>query len=224
VSRSIIRPLIATIALATGVAAAHAAPLTVTSYDMPNGDGVAHGGTYNYWDGTYDGSGHPTVDGSLLSGGTGALTDGFITTQPWSGPGVSNLSGTGPYVGWLDTSPTIVFHFADTVTVHGIKLYFDNSNDGGVTAPKGFVLDGTTYLNPTWNAAWPSNTFSVHELDVTGDSVTLQLLDPTRWIFLSEIRFFGVEGAVSSVPEPSGLALMLGGLGLLGLSLRHRRR
>ena len=221
-SRSILRPLIATFALAASVAAAHAAPLTVTSYDMPNGDGQAHGGTYNYWDGTYDGSGDPTVDGSFLSGGTGALTDGHITTQFWSS--VSNESGTGPYVGWRDTNPTIVFHFADTVTVHGIRLYFDNSNDGGVTAPSGFVLGGTTYLNPSWNAASPSNTFSVHELDVTGDSVTLQLLDPTSWIFLSEIRFFGVEGTASAVPEPSGLALMLGGVGLLGLSLRRRRR
>ncbi len=220
-SRSILRPLIATVALAAGVAAAHAAPLTVTSYDMPNGDGTLHGGTYNYWDGTYDGNGSPTVDGSFLSGGTGALTDGFITTQPWAY--VSNSSGTGPYVGWLDTSPTIVFHFADTVTVHGIRLYFDNSNNGGVTAPSGFVLDGTTYLNPTWDAASPSNTFSVRELDVTGDSVTLQLLDPTRWIFLSEIRFFGIEGTTSAVPEPSGLAFMLGGLGLLGLALRRRR-
>ena len=220
-SRSIFRPLIATVALAAGVAAAHAAPLTVTSYDMPNGDGKTHGGAYNYWDGTYDGSGNPAVDGSFLSGGTGALTDGFVTTLPWGG--VSNSSGTGPYVGWLDTSPTIVFHFADTVTIHGIKLYFDNSNDGGVTAPSGFVLDGTTYANPTWNAASPSDTFSVRELDVTGDSVTLQLLDPTRWIFVSEIRFFGVEGAVSAVPEPSGLAAMLGGLGLLGLALRRRR-
>ena len=221
-SRYILRPLIAMIALAAGVAAAHAAPLTVTSYDMPNGDGNAHGGTYNYWDGTYDGSGNPTVDGSFLSGGTGALTDGFITAQPWSS--VSNWSGTGPYVGWLDTSPTIVFHFADTVTIHGIKLYFDNSNDGGVTAPSGFVLDGTTYANPTWNAASPLDDFSVRGLDVTGDSVTLQLLDPTRWIFLSEIRFFGVEGTTSAVPEPSGLASMLGGLGLLGLALRRRRR
>jgi hypothetical protein len=222
VSRSILRPLIATVALAAGIAAAHAAPLTVTSYDTPNGDGVAHGGTYNYWDGTYDGSGNPTVDGSFLSGGTGALTDGFITNEGWSS--VSNLSGTGPYVGWLDTSPTIVFHFADTVTVHGIRLYFDNSNNGGVTAPSGFVLDGTTYVNPTWDAASPSATFSVHELDVTGDSITLQLLDPTRWIFLSEIRFFGVEGTASAVPEPTGLASMLGGLGLLGLALRRRRR
>ena len=221
-SRSILRPLIATFALAASVAAAHAAPLTVTSYDMPNGDGQAHGGTYNYWDGTYDGSGNPTIDGSFLSGGTGALTDGFIPTRPWSD--VSNSSGTGPYVGWLDTSPTLVFHFADTVTVHGIRLYFDNSNDGGVTAPSGLVLDGTTYANPTWNAAWPSDTFSVRGLDFTGDSITLQLLDPTRWIFLSEIRFFGVEGTASAVPEPSGLASMLGGLGLLGLSLRRRRR
>ena len=48
-----------------------AAPLAVTSYDMPNGDGQAHGGTYNYWDATYSGLGSPTQDRSPLSGGSG---------------------------------------------------------------------------------------------------------------------------------------------------------
>ena len=215
------RRLLALAALLASHVAAQAAPLAVSSYDTPNGDGQTHGGTYNYWDGTYDGTGDPTLDGSFLSGGAGALTDGFATSQPWFD--VSNSSGTGPYVGWLDTSPTIVFHFADTVSVHRIKLYFDNSNDGGVTAPSGFIVNGTTYVNPTWNAASPSDTFSVGGLDVTGDSVTLQLLDPTRWIFVSEIRFFGVADPISAVPEPSGLALVLGGLGWLGWSLRRRR-
>ena len=85
-------------ALAFFAAAAHADPLTVSSYDMPNGDGQAAGGTYNYWDATYNGSGHRHHDGSFLSGGTGALTDGVIATQPWDV--VSNSQGTGEYVGF----------------------------------------------------------------------------------------------------------------------------
>ena len=66
--------------------------LAVTSYDMNNGCGSSCGGTYNYWDGNYNGSGSPTVSNSFLSGGTGALTDGVIATLPWYD--VSNESGT----------------------------------------------------------------------------------------------------------------------------------
>src|ERR1017187_3056385 len=51
------RSLFALTALAACATAAQSATLTVSSYDMPNGDGHAQGGTYNYWDGTYTGSG-----------------------------------------------------------------------------------------------------------------------------------------------------------------------
>jgi len=81
------------------IPAAQAAQLAVSTYSTPNGDGQAHGGSYNYWDGTYTGSGSTTTDGAALSGGTGALTDGVISTQPWYN--VSNVAGTGQYVGWL---------------------------------------------------------------------------------------------------------------------------
>ena len=52
-----------------------------TSYEMPNGGGDASGGTYNYWDGSYSGSGSTTTDAAALSGGLGDLTDGIIATE-----------------------------------------------------------------------------------------------------------------------------------------------
>lgn len=217
--RNTLRTLLALAVLACCTAAARSAELTVSSYSMRNGDGQAHGGTFNYWDGLYNGHGNSTVDGARLRGGTGALTDGFISTDPWQD--VSNGDGTGPYVGWIDTSPTIYFHFASSVTIDSITLYVDNSNAGGVTAPSGVVVDGTTFENPSWNSATPSNTITLTGLDIVGNTVKLQLLDPTRWIFVSEIDFNGVPTA-SVVPEPGALALVLAGLGLVAFKARRR--
>lgn len=214
------RSLFALAALAACATAAQSAALTVSSYDMPNGDGQAHGGTYNYWDGTYDGSGVVTLDGSsgsFLQGGTGALTDGVIATQPWYD--VSNWEGTGEYVGWL-SSPTITFHFANPVTINTITLYVDNSNVGGVTAPSAVVVDGTSFDNSNYPLDFPGpQTITLDGLDIVGSSVTVKLVDPTYWVFLSEIQF---DGLTTAVPEASNLAMMLAGLGLLGWASRRR--
>jgi hypothetical protein len=219
--RTVSRSLLVLAALAAGATAANSAPLAVSSYDMPNGDGQAHGGTYNYWDGAYGGSGNVTLDGlsgGVLQGGTGALTDGKIATQAWNA--VSNSNGTGAYVGWLQ-SPTITFHFANPVTIGGIKLYVDDSNIGGVTAPSAVVVDGTTFDNSGYPLYFPGpQTITLDNLDIVGNSVSVTLVDPTSWVFLSEIQFFA---PTSAVPENGNLAMMLGGLGLLGWTARRRR-
>ena len=211
------RSLFALTALVACATAAQSAALTVSSYDMPNGDGQAHGGTYNYWDGTYTGSGDTTVDGSFLQGGTGALTDGVIATDPWND--VSNPAGVGPYVGW-HSSPTITFHFANPVTINTIRLYVDDSNFGGVTAPSAVVVNGTSFDNSSYPLYFPGpQTITLAGVDIVGNSATLTLVDSSTWVFLSEVQF---DGLVTTVPEAGNLAMMLAGLGLLGWASRRR--
>ncbi len=204
---------------AIGASAASANMLTVTSYDMNNGCGNSCGGTYNYWDGNYNGSGSPTVSNSFLSGGTGALTDGVIATLPWYD--VSNESGTGQYVGWQTNyygSPLITFNLAGTPTVKSVDLYVDNTDVGGVIAPSSITIDGTTYV-PTATPISPyAEELTVSGLSLSGSTITVQPNAGSQpWIFVSEVQFNG-----STVPEPSTWAMML--LGFVGLGFAGYRK
>jgi len=60
---------------------AGASSLPVASYDMNNGDGQASGGSFNYWDRFYTGTGATTTDDAPLNGGVGDLTDGIVPVQ-----------------------------------------------------------------------------------------------------------------------------------------------
>jgi len=116
--------------------AALADTITVTSYDMNNGNGITQNGGYNYFDTTYNGSGNPNKNGSslvvpsngaakesMLTGGTGKLTDGVIANQNFS---ISHDQ----YVGWKYQDPTIVFHLASGQAVSTISLYVASSFAG----------------------------------------------------------------------------------------------
>ena len=86
-------------AVAFAAIPASAVQLVVTSYAMPNGNGQAVGGSFNYWDLNYTGTGSTTTDGAALSGGVGDLTDGYVEAQSWNN--IESGSGSGPYVGWF---------------------------------------------------------------------------------------------------------------------------
>ena len=216
--------LFAAVALAGSLALAGpvaAAPLTVTSYSMPNGDGQASGGSYNYWDVAYTGAGSTTTDGAALSGGVGDLTDGVVATDFWYN--TENGAGTGPYVGWYRPAtpdPTITFNFAGPVTINGIRVHIDNSNVGGVIAPSKIFIDGAD----TAFAAPANGTIGFVDftgLNLTGSSHTLQFQqNGGSWTFVSEITF---DGNAAGVPEPTAWSLMIAGFGLAGTALRRRR-
>jgi hypothetical protein len=207
-------------ALALTALAAQAAVVAPVSYDTPNGDGNAHGGTYNYWDKAYTGSGATSTDRSALTGGLGDLTDGVIPSLNWYA--TENNAGTGPYVGWRDLDPTLTFHFGQTVHVTSITLYADDADGiGGVYAPGGITVGGTdsSFLDPV---GLDPNTFTVTGLDITTSdlSFTLHRRFPNSWLFVSEITF----DATPAVPEPSTWTLGLGGLLTWGWAAVKRRQ
>jgi hypothetical protein len=213
---------LAAVMVLTGLSPAQAASISPLSYDMNNGDGQASGGSYNYWDGSYTGSGATSVDHAPLSGGTGDLTDGIVANDFWYA--VENVAGTGPYVGWNgaaqgDTS--IQFNFSGTQTISQIRIHIDNSMVGGVYQPLEYLVNGNAWsFAPLADGTigWITLTGAA----VTGTSLSLMLVHQQSydWIFASEVQLDGTSG--TSVPEPGTFALL--GLGLAGLGLARRRK
>ena len=212
------------IALSASVVSIAALPalagqVAAASYDMHNGDGQASGGSYNYWDLNYTGSGSTTTDGAALAGGLGDLTDGVVAPNFWYI--VENGAGTGPYVGWyapVTLNPTVTFHFSGSPTITDIKIHMDNSGVGGVFAPSAILIDGvnTPFTAP---ASGSIGFVDFSGLNLTGGSHTIQFDQKGgTWTFVSEIDFFG------GVPEPASWALMLFGSGVIGAALRRRGR
>jgi hypothetical protein len=207
-------------AVVAGPAAASNVP--VASYDMHNGHGQAAGGSFNYWDRAYNGTGNTTQDDALLTGGMGDLTDGFAATDFWFN--VENVAGTGPYVGWYSVkrrNPVVEFNFSLESTVEQISVHVDNSGVGGVFQPLAYLVNGNAWsFTPLANSTigWVTLTGA----PVTGSQMSLTLVHNTfqHWIFVSEIDIFGTHG--DPIPEPASGALLLMGLGLLGAATRRR--
>ena len=194
---------------------AHAALVSVTSYDTFNGDS----GTFHYWDKNYTGIGSKTTDHALLTGGTGDLTDGVIPLANWFN--VENSAGTGPYVGFLFFDPTIIFHFAAPTSFSSATFFFDVARAGAVNQPRSIDVNSLSFTLPIYPGTAPQSfTANLSSLAPTNTlAVTFHRSD--AWVFISEAQFAGTVVA-AAVPEPSSHALMLAGLA--GLTVLAKRR
>ncbi len=210
---------------ATGFAVAGNPPslLTPTSYAMANGDGQAAGGTFNYWDDTYNGAGNRNADRSPLSGGLGQLTDGVVGGNAWN----ANL-GNGPaqeWVGWVNFNPTITFTFAQPAQFSVVGVFANNSRFGGVSVFESYTAsfsnDGVNFSNPLTrtvsaleSADTTARSFGLVTGGITAQYVRFEFVRADAWTFISEMTFEGV------IPAPSSAAL----LALAGVVCGRRRR
>ena len=172
-----------------------------------------------YSDQTYNGA----VSGNWLSGGVGELTDGVKNTSAAYG-----YSAWSPYVLWDGYTPVITFDLGANYAVSGIQAYFNYYPSAAVYIPPSagirFSSDGVHYgatqlrtfsgaeLVPGGNDAVPS--YNLLTAAGSGRYVEVTLTSPNRWIALSEVEFFG---SAATVPEPEIYAMLLAGIGLLGL-------
>lgn len=216
--------LLAGLSLAASAQAVQVMPMI---YEMVNGYGQASGGSYNYWDGSYNGYGNPRQDGALLTGGTGDLTDGVVATQGWWA--VENVEGTGPYVGWRDMDPHIHFYFMDDQNFESVTVFHDDADGfGNVSAPFGFVVtvgtrdasrpsrSQTFFIDDPVGDAPFASTLALGPGWV-GDALFLQVLRRDGAVMLSEVTFQAMP-----VPEPATWALWLAGVAATGSWARRR--
>lgn len=198
---------------ATAACAVQAATVHPTSYYMNNGAS----GSFNYWDDSYTGSGNNRRDGAFLSGGLGDLTDGVIATQNWNrveGP----RGPVGPYVGWVNTNPSIVFRFDTAQKFNTVTFHFDsNGGGGGVGAPSSVTINGQTQ-----RVVAPGRDPFAYTFDLVGtdafDILSVTINRGASWVFLSEVTF---DAQISPVPLPASGLMLMAGMG--GMALMRRR-
>jgi hypothetical protein len=200
--------------LATACASAslgHAAIVVPLSYTATPGEGMAQGGSFNYFD-----------DGDQQ------LLDGILGVDDWS----ADL-GNGPafeWVGYQTVDPSFSFAFTPGTHIENIALHANNLLSGGVglfgQAQIQTSLDGEVFSlasvftpsaaqNATTTAQWINIPVSI---DVP--FVRITTTDGLgSWQFYSEIQF--ADTAVV-VPETSGYALIAGS-GLAAFALWRRR-
>lgn len=201
------RSVIVAASLIGAVASSWALQVVPTSYSMPNGVS----GAFSYFDDSYNGAGCVTCAGSALSGGKGDLTDGVLATANW-------FTTPAPWVGW-NSSPTITFQFAGTVSIDTVTLRFDDSNgSGGVSAPGSVTIAGQNFIvtDPVSSAPFD---FAVTGLAFSGSSLPITINRVgSNWVMLSEVRFS------TAVPEASKWSMLAAGaLALAAFAGRKRR-
>jgi hypothetical protein len=158
----------------------------------------------------------------VLTGGVGLLTDHRIAGGNWNHTALNEFGGgpQGFYVGWDRHDPTISFFFNSLASISTVWVHYDISNEGGVSGPGTVFINGLPFTSvltggtaPFWEAySLPGTPAS--QLDFTTGHTG-------QWLMIDEIAFG--TSAVSTIPEPTSMALLATAFGALGLKIRRRR-
>lgn len=214
--RTLIGLSLATACFASQVGAAEIVPVSY-SFDQATGCG-----TYCY----HDESG-------------GQLTDGVYGVEGW---GVNLGNGNAQeWVGWLFRPVVnIDFHFATAVDISEVRIGTTQDNVSDVVLPSVTVfksIDGLAWSlvselsvpesstnDRNYLGLDPHTTLTLSGLGITNVSYVRVALSESfngPWTFIDEVDFIGT---VTAVPEPETYAMLLGGLGILGIAVRRQRR
>ncbi|WP_235835123.1 PEP-CTERM sorting domain-containing protein [Piscinibacter terrae] len=190
--------------------------VTVTSYDVTGAQPSGFGG----WSHSYTGS----ISGGNYSGGSGSLNDGVIPT------GVG-----GDQLFTFDTNPTITLHLDGTTKVSTINIFGgDNPYNyipGTLTGWSVTIGGNTQAFTSTGFGASCTSGLCSDAVSLAGSGLDLLATDTLTlsnfqggWYGYFSAGEITVNGAAAApVPEPETYALMLGGLGVMGLLARRRR-
>jgi hypothetical protein len=171
--------------------------------------------------------------------GGGQLTDGIYGVEGW---GVDLGNGNAQeWVGWVFT-PTvnIDFHFATAVNISEVRIGTTQDNISDVVLPSVAVFSSSNGLawslvsqlsvpesssnDRNYLGLGPHTTLTLSGLGITNVSYVRVALSESfngPWTFTDEVDFIGTAAAV---PEPETYAMLLGGLGILGIAFRRQRK
>jgi hypothetical protein len=188
--------------------AAHAQPLTVSSYSY-------------------------IVNPNSLYPDTGGveLTDGVDQTIVW-GQGISGGSiNSQSLSGWRDANPSVQFSFGSVVDIGAVRVWAaDSDGFAGVYLPLTLTIrTPDSSFSLTHTVVNPAGNGSTVPIDITGFSVRTNALilqaarggepDLGEWAMFSEVRF-----TTAPVPEPSTTALAFAGIAVAAWRIRSARR
>lgn len=199
--------LLSALTCATG---AQAATVTPTSYTFDQSNNC---GTWCYFDSAHT-----------------KLTDGVVGSAGWAANAGSE------WAGWSGQAVVnIDFSFASVSSIASVSIGSTQDSLADVALPSfavyayesgAWALKGTL-INPPSDAnnvnaysTAPHSFYTLSGLGIVSDKVRVAVNANGPWSFVDEVRFTGA--GVAPVPEPDTYALLMAGLGVVGLVARRR--
>lgn len=172
-----------------------------------NVDGAVFGGNLSFTDG-----GVTAVATSSFASGASSVVqdhDGGWTASIGAGLGVYHKTGDTSDDN-ITSGETLTITFDQVVTLTSVGLRAEGHNFTGWGAGKTFLLDGV-------QTTLPQDTGSI-AVDMTGNVFTF------AYGGTNADQFYLASLTVTPVPEPASVAMVLAGLGFVGVAQRRRTR